>query len=543
MKQPATFWSAARRAFRTFRNDWRGATKRTYDAAKVNRLTADWPFIPISANRELRTSLRTLRNRMRNLAQNDDYIKKFLSMVVANVPGPNGMTLRVDFAAHGNSTTDRDEALAEEISESFKEWSRPENASASGKLSFVAQQRLFWRTIARDGEVLIRKVICNNRWGFSLKFIDVSWLDELWNTTLPDGNRILMSVEVDQDDRPVAYWLTMPPSEYLWGARLQSTPFRQRVPASEFIHAFLVTEDESQVRGVPWAHTAMMRLKILGGYEEAELVTARVNACRMAWLTPPKDEDEEFKGEPQLDENGQPIRPEVIEEMQPGITSVLPPGYDVKENAPMHPNPNYPGFIKAALRGISAGLEVSYNSLANDLEGVNYSSIRAGLLEERDVWRGLQTYGIDHFNHPIFMFWLRMATLAGAIDLSPRDFARVRDKWKPRGWAWVDPLKDVQATILAVNNGLESRSDDADERGDDFFENVKRLGKEKKAMDAEGLNPVPVQAKPTVKKETEDEIADDQSGKDEEADGEDAARVLPILDFHLRQPIPINGRH
>lgn len=561
-----SIWAAARRALTIFRDELRGTVKRQFKAASRDRLTADWATLPVSANRELRVSLRTLRNRVRVLGQNDDYFKKFLSMVAANVPGPKGMMLRLDFVdqtadgrrqtAGGSQrsevSTERDNVLAEEIKASFAEWSRPENCSVSGKLSFVEQQRLFIRTVARDGEVLVRKVLADNPWGFALKFIDVAWLDEFYNQTLPNGNRILMSVEVDGNDRPVAYWVTMPSTEYLFNARPKGAPFRQRVPASEFIHAFLTLDDESQVRGLPWAHTAMLRLHILNGYEEAELYASRAGACVTDYLLPPKNDEfnEFFTREDVATNTPEGFTPGAVREIEPAGQQIVPPGWDVKSNDPKHPNTNYIQFVKGVLRGVAAGLEVSYNSLANDLEGVSYSSIRAGLLEERDVWRSLQQFMIDHFHHPVFVQWLRLAMLSGAVDLSLQDYARVKDYWKPRGWAWVDPLKDVQATILAVNNFLETRSGDADERGEDFLENLKLLDAEAQAIDATGLKlPAnqPAKANPTAADQGQADQGQsagaDGSNQQNAADNADGStRVLPVFESQLLPESRPNGR-
>jgi capsid protein len=49
------------------------------------------------------------------------------------------------------------------------------------------------------------------------------------------------------------------------------------------------------------------------------------------------------------------------------------------------------------LRGAANGAGVSYNALANDLENVNYSSIRAGVQEDQAHWKTLQQFMITRF--------------------------------------------------------------------------------------------------------------------------------------------------
>jgi capsid protein len=54
----------------------------------------------------------------------------------------------------------------------------------------------------------------------------------------------------------------------------------------------------------------------------------------------------------------------------------------------------------------------------------------------------------------------------------------------PRRWGWVDPMKDVQAKILAIDNLLESRRSTIAETGDDIEDIFEEL-KEDAALQAE----------------------------------------------------------
>jgi hypothetical protein len=52
-------------------------------------------------------------------------------------------------------------------------------------------------------------------------------------------------------------------------------------------------------------------------------------------------------------------------------------------------------FLKQMLRKIASGFSVFYNVLANDAEGVTYSTMRSFALIERDDWRSIQQDFID----------------------------------------------------------------------------------------------------------------------------------------------------
>ena len=52
--------------------------------------------------------------------------------------------------------------------------------------------------------------------------------------------------------------------------------------------------------------------------------------------------------------------------------------------------------------------------------------------------------------------WLETAALSGALGLDDPAPARPV-QWIPPRWDWVDPLKDIQAQVLAMEAGITSR--------------------------------------------------------------------------------------
>jgi len=466
--------------------------KRNYSAARVDRTTADWITSATTVNQVLRLKLRWLRQRSRDLARNDPYAKKYFRLVKSNVIGV-GIKLQI---RTNDKNLQTDAKLTSSVERSFKEWTKKKNCTLSGKLSWLEAQKLFVTYLARDGEALVRIVLTNkNRFGIALKFYSPQWLDETYNDTRPNGNRVIMSVEVNDDDEPQAYWFTPPVSDYQLRNKLK---YRFRVPASEIIHSFFVSDDEDQTRGVPSLHASMLRLKMLDGFEEAEVIAARVEACQMGFAIPPKDENAEMTdGE---DEDGNPIY--VEESIEPGVIRELPPGYDFKTFDPKHPNPNAGDFKKTVLRGAAAGAEISYHTLAGDLEAVNYSSARIGMLDDRDVWNEFQTFVIENFCEPVFARWLESSFLNNSLEISLKDFNRLEPVFRGRGWTWVDPKKEADAHVVALQNKFETLTDVLAEKGVDLEDHFETLKKERELAEKYGFdleeiyNPNPKMEKP-----------------------------------------------
>ena len=94
---------------------------------------------------------------------------------------------------------------------------------------------------------------------------------------------------------------------------------------------------------------------------------------------------------------------------------------------------------------------MSYNSLANDLEGVNYSSMRVGAIDERDNWKTIQGWMIDDFLDQVFGDWLEMTLLTNRLSLPYSKYEKFNaPDWRGRTFDWVDPTKDIEAELACV---------------------------------------------------------------------------------------------
>ena len=96
-------------------------------------------------------------------------------------------------------------------------------------------------------------------------------------------------------------------------------------------------------------------------------------------------------------------------------------GYDFKPHESKYPNEVFGPFVKTALQRVASGWRVSYHALANDLEGVNFSSIRSGTLDERDRWSSDQQWFIDILLKRVRAEWMLMSLLATVVAAEPFD--------------------------------------------------------------------------------------------------------------------------
>lgn len=485
--------------------------KRSYKAAKINRLNSGWVTEPTTANRVIKQDLRVLRARAREMARNSSHFRKFLAMARTNIVGPKGLQLQGRARLADGSLNG---PLNKRIEEAWWNWTHQETCTASMRLDWRAVQRLFVTYLIRDGEALVRHVEDKkNPFGYSVRLIDPSYLDEEYSATLPNGNRVIMSVEIDDFDRPVAYYLTTPPSDLLFSRKKKRK--RTRVPASEIEHAFLVYDDESQVRGVTWFHAAMLDAKNLAGYNDGVITSARTAAMSMGFLERESDETE-FEG--YEDEEGNELPVEI--DISPVTFNELPAGYKLAQFDPKQPTQNHAAFVNTILRDVATGLGVNFFSLTGDLSKVNYSSARVGLGEERDVWRELQDFVGTHLCRPVYHRWLRAATLRKAIELSPEEYLEAQNPmWRGRGWRYIDPQKEVNANVLALENNLISLTEVLAEQGVDIQDHFETIKRERELAQEYGIELTYGGSKATdTAADEEDETVDDATDAgDEEA--------------------------
>ena len=464
--------------------------KRGFAGAEGGRLLADWITSSLTADQEIRRSLTRLRNRSRDLALNDDYAKRFFGLLRTNVIGPTGIKLQSRAETDGLGLADE---TNDEIERGFALWSKPANCAVDGKLSWVDAQGFFIKALGMDGEVFLRlhRGYPDNPFNFAVEFIDPMLVDVNLNRRALGGNEIRLGIEVNRWRKPVAYYVlrTPPGGDIVYGSLTEPMGSGEltnymRIPAEEILHIFLM-DRVNQTRGIPWLHTALTRLRHLGEYEEAELIAARVSAAKMGFFV--SKTGDEYPGA--KTETGQ-----IEVELSPGNFEQLPEGVDLRSFDPQHPNAAFGEFIKDCLRGVASGLNVSYLNLANNPSDANFSSMRSALLEERAYYQCLQQFTIEHFCAPIFSAWLPLALLSKQLALTGDAAEYDRAEWRPRGWPWVDPAKDADASVTALNNGFGTLADVCAQEGRDYQDVLKQRAKEQKMVAELGLNLAPATA-------------------------------------------------
>lgn len=451
--------------------------QRSINAAD-SQYNPDWQPVSLSADLELKNSLKIVRAKARDLENNDSYVAKFIHMSINNIVGPNGFSYQA-YVRKPNGELDYN---ANKFLENL--WYKfCENPTVDGRLSFLGLLELVIRYYVRDGEAIIRTINnFPNSHGFALQLIEPDLLDERFVDVLPNKNIVRLGVETDDWLRPVNYhFKKIAPGADMYMYDSYSTE-RISIPAGEIVHLYKLKRS-TQTRGISHLVQSIIDLRMLNAYQYAALVNARIGASKMGFFTRDASSNG-YQGEE--DEYGRRTM-----NVTPGTFEELEPGVKISTWDPKFPEEQHESFIRSVLRKIASGLGISYNNLANDLVGVNYSSIRAGLLDERIEWMKEQNYIRDMVILPIYNRWVKWNYINGNLDkLRGYKIEQLLNSvWTGKRWPWVDPLKDITANIKAIEAGLKSRAKVIEEsdQDSDVYDILEQLKIEKDLIEKYGL--------------------------------------------------------
>lgn len=432
---------------------------RHFDAAAVGRRTGGWSRTMTDANMAASgVTLARLRAQARDLVRNNPWARRGLRRIVTNTVG---------WGIKPKATG----ASAARVMELWKQWGETTECDAAGRLTFYGIQRLVMRTVVESGEVLVRRRRRLPEDGLSipmqLEVLEPDYLDTLKdNITLPNGGRIVQGIELDMIGRRVAYWLF----EQHPGGNTPMNMVSRRIPADGVLHIY-DQDRPQQMRGPSWFASVDVRLHEFDEFEDATLMKQKIAACMAAFVT-----DLDGTGAAVGAASTDAASGQAIDSLEPGMIMNLPLGKQVTIANPPAAT-DHQSFSATSLRGVAAGLGVTYEDLTGDYSQVNYSSARmARIAHYADVHDWRWNMLIPQFCAPAWQWVLDSLTLTGLdVGTSPAT-------WTPSPLPLLDPDKEGAATTKAVRSGqmtpdemVREQGFDPEEHWQEYADSFKRL--------------------------------------------------------------------
>jgi len=437
-----------------------------------------------------------------------------------------------------------EDALAdwsEDVEQRFALWGKePFLCDNCEQSTFGALQETVFREALIAGDVLVTLVVAP---GTRIPRIRVFRGDlvqtPLLRQELAPGHRLEHGVELDAQDRHVAYWVR------------QRDGSSKRLPAwgekSGRRLAWLVYVTDKrvdEVRGQPLLGLVLQSISELDKYRDSTQRKAALNSFLAMWV----EKSEERPGSRALSmgaqradsviaktQDGSDSREYKATQYLPGmVVEELQVGEKIHQIGANGTDDKYGDFEAAVLNGIAWGFEIPPEVLRLSFSS-NYSASKAAENNFAVYLFKARTFFGEQFCHPVYVEWLLSEVLAGNIQAAgliaawraPEQYVTF-GSWTFADWSGnvkpsVDPVKQVTAYDRAIMRGLIAPETAAREfSGQKLSRNLRSLAKYMAALKAAGVpdvQPKPAPALPGKgpERETEDDAGDDEKDTEEAA--------------------------
>lgn len=185
--------------------------------------------------------------------------------------------------------------------------------------------------------------------------------------------------------------------------------------------------------------------------------------------------------------------------LNPGQVNHLLPGDELEIHRGDTPGDNFDSFDKSLSRQSAKAAGASYEEASGDFSQTNFSASRLALDLPARINERRRDAIVSRIYQAVYRCWLEEMFETGAI-VAPKSApafweavdAYTNAKWRGKGKAVADPLKEHQAQVLALQYGIRTYDDVLGEYGTDLEETLEQRAAEKRLIESYGLHyPVP----------------------------------------------------
>lgn len=489
-----------------------------YGASRTKPSVSAWYSSSKSPAEDITSNLELLRERSRDLyAGGGPLGRGAIDRIVLNAVGP-GLTLNCRIGADTLGLTEEQASAWEENTErEFAFWAESKDCDVTRGMNFYELQTLCFKSVLLNGDALVMlpmRITKNFPYDLRIALIEGDRLQDpplrTYNSMIDGG------VEFDLDGKPIAYHIANrhPLSELSGLPRLEYV----RVPAfghltgrRNVLH-LLPLERIGQHRGVPFLAPVIETLKQLGRYSDAELMAAVIGGIFAIFFEHGVNDDDssDYVGEEAM-ASDIGLREQKEQELKDwreslhtlgvgdmyGMIADLPERTQAKSVSPSRPNSAFDAFVMSLVRQVGSALGIPAEVLFLNFES-SYSASRGALLEAWKLFNYWRNWWVTNFCQPIYEEWLYEAVLRGRIkapgflDDPMIRYAYSWADWTGPSQGQLDPVKEVKAAILRVENGFSTRQrETAELTGGDWELNHRQRVKEEKLRQEAGFTSRP----------------------------------------------------
>lgn len=484
-----------------------------------------WRTSSGSADVDILPEKQTVDERVRASVRNDGFISAALNSRMDNIVGsayllnskPNSAVLGLD------KTWEKE--FQEEVEQKFTLWAESQScwpdASRHNTLSEIVR-------LAIATEFMYGEFIATCPWiedepdryySTAVQIIDPDRLRTPFLGIPNSDNYTVGGIRKDSRGRAIGYYIrNRHPSDVFYN--LTDADFTY-VPATtdwgrmNVIHVFSQTRAD-QTRGISSMVSGLKELRIMRNFRDVVLQNAVVNATFAATIESDLDTAKLYEA---LGAGANTERfTEIVNKICGGYLTAakeftkdnsvavlngariphLLPGSKLHMQPAGSGGPLGSDFEASLLRYLAASLDISYEQLAHDYSKTNYSSARAAMNETQKSMSARKKFIADRVSTSIFHLWLEEAIAKKRISSMPANAPSYWEglnkeaygacDWIGASRGQIDELKETQAAVLRIKNGLSTREDEISRLGKDSRSVFDQLARENDIIKRLGLN-------------------------------------------------------
>ena len=403
--------------------------ERYYPAADVSVSRQDWnPSVLVDQN-VLRLEYRRIYARAKKAYDTDPYARNAVRALQSQIVG-RGISPRARPLNKDGVEDEGTKALGKELDSLWQIFNdqcfRPDHDS------FYDVQYKYVGNCCISGGLFLNYVPSQkgNKFPFAFQQIDQSYIEFSHdNFAMPVMPMIFNGVQVNEFGEAQHYYFQ----------DLLTWMFFD-MPANNMIHGYEKWHF-NQFIGIPWLAPVLTTLWDLSQLQEDRIIASRIQAAIALWVS----EDSKAFNPSQKNNDGNislspgkvfksKVKPEIIQASD-----------SIKDT--------YGAMLDLYLQQVAVGMGISFQELTTDTRGATFSSSRTTVQDRRRYYQKKQEFVKRTFCQPVYDKFVQWAFLSGFIsgktisDFRQNKWGFCRAVWTPDRWAWVDPLKDMQALI------------------------------------------------------------------------------------------------
>jgi len=458
-----------------------------------------WDATPRSADSAILPEAQRLAGRSGDLLRNNGFAAGVRQTQVDNIIGPMGLRLspKVDYIALGK-TEEWARDWNRRAAALFRTWANdPRECDIAGLHDFADQQTIHFYNTFSDGDAFALPMwddTPGRKWRTRLMGIQPARVRNPQGVA--DTNELRGGIRFDANGRPLAAHISKRnPTDLLalgaYGAyETTEVPFTTAWGRRRIIH-LIERREFGQTRGVGALAQILAQAKQLDQYLDYEMKNQMLNALIALVIETPTEDllgafADRGKALEYLDARKPPTFNGGANVMQ------LKVGEKATAFSPNRPGPQLEQFAMIYLREMCAATNLPYELFTKDFSKSSYVGIRAGLAEAVRFFTGKRYWLATGFCQPAWELVLEEAVNRGDIE-APGFYdniaAYAKAKWLGARYSFTDRVKEITASVLALENNLTTYEEEhAMLLGEDFEDVIQQRAAETKIIAAAGLS-------------------------------------------------------